>query len=140
MNIVKKPYEKSEYRRVLSALYGMICLAIAGPASAGGNPFDGVYSGKRTLTNGPTSSRCPAEDDISVTIREHMLAFTDSALKNFVLGFDDPQPDGSFDEAYEDVGGARIFIKGRITADSIDADVTNYSTTCTHHCHLTKQR
>ena len=141
LDFVKRFYRKSEHGRVLCAIYGMICLAITGPASAAGNTFDGVYTGKRLLTKGPTSAQCPAEDPVSVTINGRSLTatFTNSALKDFAIGFD-PQPDGSFDEAYDDVGGASIFIKGRIAGDSIDADVTNYSTTCTHHWHLTKQR
>jgi hypothetical protein len=128
-----------EHRWAFLAILGAIaCFGIAGPASAAGNSFDGVYIGKRSLTKGPTSSRCPAEDPVSVTIHGPQLKYTDSALKEFVIAFD-PQPDGSFDQTYEDVGGTTIFYKGRVAGDSIDADVTNYATECTHHWHLTKQ-
>jgi hypothetical protein len=131
---------KPEHRRALLTIsVAMVSIALAGPASAAGSTFDGVYTGKRSLTNGPTSSRCPANDDVSVTIHEHTLKFTDSVLKDFVLSFD-PQPDGSFDMTYDDVGGGTVSIKGRVTGASIDADVTNYSTTCTHHWYLTKRR
>jgi hypothetical protein len=65
LDFVKRFYRKSEHGRVLCAIYGMICLAITGPASAAGNTFDGVYTGKRLLTKGPTSAQCPAEDPVS---------------------------------------------------------------------------
>jgi hypothetical protein len=131
-----------EHRRALLAIFGgIVCLAMAGPVSAAGNTFDGVYAGKRSLTNGPTSSQCPTEDPVSVTISQKTLTatFTNSGLKDFVIGIG-PQPDGSFDVTYEDVGGTTVFIKGRITDASIGADITNYSTTCTYHWHLTKQQ
>jgi hypothetical protein len=129
-------YRKSEQRPVLLAIQAMICLAIAGPALAAGNTFDGVYTGKRLLTKGP--SLCLREDPVSITINERTMSVTNSELKDFAIGFD-PRPDGSFEKTYDDLGGNAL-IKGRITKGSIDADVTNYATSCTHHWHLTKQR
>jgi hypothetical protein len=112
----------------------MIGLAIAGPALAE-NTFDGVYTGQRLLTKG--SPPCPVKDDVSVTIEGGALTFANSELQKFAMGFD-PHPDGSFSQMYNDVGGADVVIRGHITGDTIEADVTNYATRCEHHWHLTK--
>ncbi|MBV8092687.1 MAG: hypothetical protein JO110_05565 [Acetobacteraceae bacterium] len=126
---------RPERRRALSMICGVIFLAAAGPTSGAGKAFDGVYTGKRLLTKGPAES-CPVEEDVSVTIRGDTLTFTNSALRNFAIGFN-PHPDGSFNETYVDIGGVNVFIQGRITGDSIDADVTN--AVCEHHWHLKKE-
>ena len=128
------------HRQKLALICGITSLAITGPTMGAGSPFDGDYVGKRSLVTGPTSGQCPAEDDVSVTINidGHELSFTDSALKKFGIGFN-PKPDGSFDQIYNGDGDATISIKGQVTGDTIDADVTNYSTKCTHHWHLTKE-
>jgi hypothetical protein len=130
----------SEYRQKLAAICGITSLALTGPTMGAGSPFDGAYVGKRSLVAGATSARCPAEDDVSVTINKDgkELTFTDSALKKMGIGFE-PKPDGSFAQIYNGEGGATISIKGQVTGDTIDADVTNYSTECTHHWHLRKE-
>jgi hypothetical protein len=115
--------------------FGLICLAIGGPAQGAGDAFDGVYTGKRVLTKGP-SPPCPDEEDVSVTIKGETLSFTNSALRAFVLHFE-PHPDGSFGQIY--VGGAAVLIQGRISGDTLDADVVNSSNTCEHHWHLLKE-
>jgi hypothetical protein len=128
---------KPEHRRALLAIsVAMVSVALARPASAAGSTFNGAYTGKRWLTKGPTW--CQREDAVSVTINERAMTASTSALKNFVIGFD-PQPNGSFEKTYDDIGGSAL-IKGRITGGSIDADVTNYGTNCIYHWHLTKQR
>jgi hypothetical protein len=99
-------------------------LAIAGPVVAAGDSFDGVYTGKRVLTKGPPG-QCPAEESVSVTIEDHVLTFTNSALKNFAIGFD-PHPDGT-----------TVEIQGRITGAVLNADVTNPP--CEHHWRLGKK-
>ena len=97
--------------------------------------FDGTYLGKRVLTKGGGPS-CPAQDDVSITITTGALTFTDSALKNYAIGFD-PHPDGSFILAHVDMGGRVVDIHGRIAGNSLDADVTNAP--CEYHWHAEKK-
>ena len=122
-----------ERRQALAVTCGMIGLAIAGPAL--GNTFDGVYTGQRLLTKGPTPP-CSVREDVSVTIADGTLSFANNALQDFTISFD-PHLDGSFDETYADAGGAFVDIRGRVAGDLLDADVTN--TPCEHHWHLTKK-
>jgi hypothetical protein len=70
-----------------------------------------------------------------VTIQGETLSFTDSALRNVVIGFE-PHQDGSFDRIYTDIGGGTVLIKGRITGDELEADVIN--SPCEHHWRLKK--
>jgi len=138
---------RKERRLVVSAIWGLIYL-IAGPGAAPVGPlavspvlaaehrFDGVYTGKRSLTNGSVGPNCPAEEDVSVTIHGETLTFTNSALKKFIIGFD-PRQDGSFHEIHTEEGGATVDIVGRIDGDVIDADVTNPP--CEQHWHLKKE-
>ena len=119
-------------RIVTSTLLCMIGLAGVGPALSAENAFDGVYTGKRVLTKG-SGPTCPSEDDVSVTIHGGVLTFTNSALRDFSIGFD-PHPDGSFGEIHTDIGGSFVLIRGRIVGDVLDADVT--SSACEHHWHL----
>ena len=126
------------WRPVLAAICGITCLALTGYAMGAGSRFDGDYVGKRSLVKGQHSGRCPTEEDVSVNINGGVLTFTDSALKKERIGFE-PKPDGSFDKIYEGGGVANIGIKGQVTGDTVEAVVTNYSTECTHHWHLTKE-
>jgi hypothetical protein len=112
----------------------MVGLAVVGPALRAENEFDGVYTGKRVLTKG-SGPTCPTEEDVSVTIHGATLTFTNSALRNFAMGFV-PHPDGSFGEIYTDIGGASVLIRGRIVGDVLDADVSDGP--CEHHWHLTR--
>jgi hypothetical protein len=76
--------EMSRSRRLAAA--SGLCLAVAGiPALGAEHNFDGVYIGKRSLTEGSAGPMCPAEDDVSVTIHGETMSFTDSALKNFAI-------------------------------------------------------
>src|SRR5215471_12676436 len=128
-------WEKTFISCCLALALGL-CLAVAGsPALGAEHTFDGVYSGKRVLTKGEAGSRCPAEDDVSVTIHGETLTFTNSALKNFLQPFF-PGQDGSFGQTYTDAGGAAVHYHGRIVGDVMDVDVTNPP--CEHHWHLKK--
>ena len=98
-------------RIVTSTLLCMIGLAVVGPALSAENAFDGVYTGKRVLTKG-SGPTCPSEDDVSVTIHGGVLTFTNSALRDFSIGFD-LHPDGSFGETYP--------ISGDLTCSSVVA-------------------
>jgi len=121
---------------ILTKVVVMVCLAVVvGPAFGAEQRFDGVYSGKRSLTKGPASPTCPAEEDVSATIHGETLTFTNSALKEFTMPFY-PGQDGSFGETYTGEGGTTVHYSGRVIGDVIDADVTN--PTCEHHWHLKK--
>ena len=121
--------------RRLAAASGL-CLAVASiPALGAEHAFDGIYSGKRVLTKG-SDRTCPAEDNVSVIIHGETLSFTNSALRNFVIGFY-PKQDGSFHQISADKGGATVDIWGRVIGDGIEADITNPP--CEHHWHLKKE-
>ena len=111
----------------------MIALDAAWPTLAA-DTFDGEYTGRRVLTKGPTPECVPSED-VSVTIQDGLLTFTDSALRNFSIGFQ-PKQDGSFGDVAMAWVGLPI-IQGRIVGSVLDADVTNGP--CEHHWHLTKK-
>ena len=127
---------RPERRLMLSLIFGMICLA-AGPALSAEpeHKYDGVYTGKRSLTKGTASSTCLAEDDVSVTITGETLTFTNSALKNYTMPFD-PGPDGSFGQTHMDEGGGVVHYHGRISGDVLDANVENPP--CEYQRHLKK--
>ena len=113
-----------------------LCLAVAGiPALGAEHAFDGIYSGKRVLSKG-SGPDCPTEDNVSVNIHGEALSFTNSALRNFGVGFH-PQQDGSFHLTYTDDGGDIVNILGHINGDVIEADVTNPP--CEYHWHLKKE-
>jgi hypothetical protein len=118
----------------VSRIWGTVALAVAEPAPAAANTFDGVYTGKRMLTKG-SGPACPTEENVSVTIHGETLKFTNSAQHNFVIGFE-PHSDGSFRNISADAGGGSVLIQGRIAANVLDADVVNGP--CEHHGHLTK--
>src|SRR5215469_16499713 len=127
--------ELSRSWRIATALG--LCLAAAGmPALGAEHKFDGVYTGKRSLTKGAVGPNCPAEEDVSVTIHGETLSFTNSALRKFVIGFD-PHQDGSFHEIYTYEGGATVNIVGHLAGDVLEADVTNPP--CEQHWHLKKE-
>lgn len=123
-----------EHRLITWGIGAIICLAATGPVLRAESTFNGVYTGERVLTKG-SGPTCPTGENVSVTIQDGELTFTNSVLQNFALGFD-PHPDGSFTETYMDVGGAVVYIRGRIVGDLLDADVTSAS--CEHHWHLKK--
>ena len=128
---------RPERRLMLSLIFGMICL-VAGPA-LGADPehkYDGVYTGKRSLTKGTASTTCPAQDDLSVTITGETLTITDSTLKNYTMPFY-PGPDGSFGQTHVEGSGAVAHYHGRIIGDVIDGDTENPD--CKYHWHLKKE-
>jgi hypothetical protein len=75
---------------------------------------------------------CVPSEDVSVTIQDNVLTFSDSALRNFSIGFD-PHPDGSFGLISTAISGGSVLIQGRIVGNVLDADVT--SGPCEHHWH-----
>ena len=119
--------------QLLLAVCSAICLATACPALA--DSINGTYTGKRVLTKGNPAA-CARDENVSVTIGDGSLRFTNSALKNYIIGFD-PRPDGSFVQLSVDIAGDTVDIRGRIVGNVLDADVTNAS--CVHHWHLEKK-
>jgi hypothetical protein len=129
--IVRSTYR---YKRCLIlGISGLLGVAITG-SSLAADTFDGVYGGKRVLTKG-SGSECPTDEAVSVTIHSQALRFTNSAFRNFVMGFR-PRPDGSFGGISTGRGGS-VLIQGRMVGNALDADVVSGS--CEHHWHLTKQ-
>ena len=124
-----------QYRPMVWGLCGIMCLVAAGPALGAENRFDGVYTGKATLTKG-SSPGCPADDDISVTVHGKTLKYTGSRLQNFVIAFY-PRQDGSFRQSHVHQQGAFVNIEGRVSGELIEADVANPH--CEHHWYLRKE-
>jgi hypothetical protein len=105
-------------------MFGLIFLVAASALSAEPeHKYDGVYTGKRSLTKGTASATCPAEDDASVTIDGQTLTVTTSALKKYIMPFY-PRRDGSFGQTHTGDGGI-VHYHGRITGDVIEAVVEN---------------
>src|SRR5271168_904314 len=113
---VPNPRPMILHRLLVAAAASGLCLAVAGiPALGAEHNFDGVYTGKRSLTKGSAGPTCPAEDSVSVTIQGDTLTFTNSAYKNHKECFS-PAPDGSF--GYNLVVQGRVVIyNGRIIGD-----------------------
>ena len=119
---------------VVLGICGLIGPAVAEPASSAENAFDGAYTGSRVLTKG-SSQLCVRSEGVSVTIRGGALTFSDSVMRDFSIGFD-PRRDGSFGLISTAIGGASVFIEGRLVGGVLEADVTDGP--CEHHWHLTK--
>jgi hypothetical protein len=83
----RPPRTAANHRLGLAGLCGMSVLAVVGP-TLGADAFDGTYTGTRVLTKGEESDRCPAKDDVTVTIHGEALRFTNSRFRNFGMGFD----------------------------------------------------
>jgi hypothetical protein len=120
---------------VSGIMFGLIFLVAASALSAEPeHKYDGVYTGKRSLTKGTASATCPAGDDASVTIDGQTLTFTTSTLKKYIMPFY-PHRDGSFGQTH--TGDGIVHYHGRITGDVIEAAVENPH--CEYHWHLKRQ-
>lgn len=75
-------------------LCGMMCLAVPGPALGAEDRFDGVYTGKATLTKS-SNPTCVAYDDVFITIHGKTLKITNSKLPISSLDFTLVQTDHS---------------------------------------------
>jgi hypothetical protein len=71
---------------MVSALCGLLLVAVAEPAVTAAVTFDGSYTSKRVLMKS-SSPQCVPSEDVSVTIDGNALTFTDGALSNFGIGF-----------------------------------------------------
>ena len=123
-----------ECRPVVSGLFGVICLVAGGSVFGAENTSNGVYTGTRLRTKGP-DSQCLAEENVSVTIQDTIMLFTNGILHSFVLELF-PNPDGSFERTYISAGGHYVVIHGRIMGNVIEADVENEP--CSHHWRVRK--
>jgi hypothetical protein len=112
-----------------------ICLAGLGSASAAAGIFDGVYTGERMVTKGPTS-RCSAEADVTITIKSGTVRFAVGSNRSSIVIRFEPRPDGSFHRLSRGIDGSAGIVKGRIVGDVVDADVINAR--CEFHWHVTK--
>jgi hypothetical protein len=132
---VPNPRPMILHRLIVAATSGL-WLGVAGISAVGAeHNFDGVYTGKRSLTKGAAGPNCPAEDNVSITIQGETLTFTNSAYKNRTQKFR-PAPDGAF--GYNLILQGKVVIyNGRIIGDVIDGDVTNPP--CEYHWHLKKE-
>jgi hypothetical protein len=110
MTRVSYAHRYKRRRLMVSVICGLIVVAVAEPALGATDTFGGVCIGKRVLTNG-SGPGCPTEADVSVTIHGAELTFTDSELRNFVIGFEPPQG-RSFSQIYAGTGGAAMLIQG----------------------------
>jgi hypothetical protein len=129
---VTSRYRYKQRRLVVWGICALIGLAAAEPVLSAENAFDGAYAGKRALTKGP-AAQCASSGEVSATIHDGVLTFTNSTLRNFSISFD-PHPDGSFSQI--STAGASVLIEGRIVGNVLDADVTNGA--CEHRWHMTK--
>jgi hypothetical protein len=128
---------RAKHQRALLVISGTLCLAVTGSSLGAEAPYEGAYAGKRVWMEGSRQS-CPAEDDVTVTIKGSILRFTNSALQDFDITLE-PGSDGSFAQTSVR-GGTTVSIRGRITGGTIDADIVNFANQCKHHWHLTKQQ
>ena len=126
----------NKHRLAVSAICGMIVLAAPEPARSAKGIFDGVYTGKGLVKQGP-SSACPSEENVSVTIKAEILKYTVGSRRRVVMGFF-PRPDGSFSRVSVGSAGRAVVIQGRVVGDVLDADVTKAP--CEFHWHLTKEQ
>ena len=62
----------------------MICLVAGSALSAEPtHKYDGVYTGKKSLTKGTASTTCPAEADVSVTITGETVGVDRQRIQKF---------------------------------------------------------
>jgi hypothetical protein len=131
--IVRTTY-RYKRRLVIAGICGLIGLAVAHAALGAENKFDGVYTGKRLLTQG--SEACPIEEDVSATIHGEVLTISTSRLRDVPMGFY-PQPDGSFSETSTGIGGYVATIQGRIVGNILEADVADRD--CDYYWRMTRK-
>ena len=135
MTRITPTHDRYKQRRLIVwEICALICLAVAEPVLSDENAFDGAYTGSRVLTKG-SSQLCVRSEGVSVTIRGGALTFSDSVMRDFSIGFD-PRRDGSFGLISTAIGGASVFVEGRVVGGVVEADVTDGP--CEHHWHLTK--
>src|SRR5215471_17771211 len=108
-------------RLMLLLILAMICF-LAGPALSAEpeHKYDGVYTGKRSLTKGTASTTCPAEDNVSVTITGETMKITINKHK-YIMSFY-PKPDGSFGQIPMSSGSGFVHYHGRILGNVMDGD------------------
>lgn len=111
-----------------------IGVAVTSPSLGADNPFDGSYSGTRTLTKG-SDAFCPKIEEMLVTIQDGKFAFTNSDSRA-VIAIVPIASDGSFSDIHN--GSNSWYIKGKITGGVLEAEAN--SSACLHHWSLKKKR
>jgi hypothetical protein len=111
-----------------------IGVAVTSPTFGADNPFDGSYSGTRTLTKG-SDEFCPKMEEMSITVQDGRFTFT-ASNSQAVLSIIQVTSDGSFSDMHQG-GGGSWYIKGQITSDVLEAEAN--SSACFHHWSLKKK-
>jgi hypothetical protein len=111
----------------------VIGVAATSPSLGADNPFDGSYSGTRTLTKG-SDAFCPKIEEMVVTIQDGKFAFTNSDSRA-VIAIVPIGSDGSFSDIHNGINS--WYIKGKITGGVLEAEAN--SSKCLHHWSLKKK-
>jgi hypothetical protein len=81
-----------------------IGVAVTSPTLGADNPFDGSYSGTRTLTKG-SDVFCPKMEEMLVTVQDGRFTFT-ASNSQAVLSIIQIAPNGSFSNIHTGGGGS----------------------------------
>jgi hypothetical protein len=106
------------FRMVTILAFCVIGVAVTNPSLGADKPFDGNYSGTRTLTKGSEAS-CPKKEEMSITVQDGSFTFT-SSNSQAVLSIIQIASNGSFSNIYEG-GAGSWYIKGQITGGALEA-------------------
>jgi hypothetical protein len=111
----------------------VVCVAVTSPSLGADNPFDGSYSGTRTLTK-DSDAFCPKIEEMLVTIQDGKFAFTNGDSRA-VIAIVPIASDGSFSDIHNGINC--WYIKGKITAAFFRQKPN--SSACLHHWSLNKK-
>jgi hypothetical protein len=112
-----------------------IGVAVTGPTLGADNPFDGNYTGTRTLTKGSYET-CAKMEEISITVQDGRFTFA-ASNSQAVLSIIQIASDGSFSSIHEGGDTGPWNIMGKITGGVLEAEAD--SSVCFHHWSLKKK-
>jgi hypothetical protein len=112
-----------------------IGIAVMSPTLGADNPFDGIYSGTRTLTKGSYES-CPKVEEMSITVQGGKFTFTNSFSQS-LHSVVEIRSDGSFSDIHQGGVARSFYISGKITDGVLEAEAS--SSSCLHHWSLKKK-
>jgi hypothetical protein len=112
-----------------------IVVAVTSPTLGADNPFDGIYSGTRTLTKGSYES-CPKVEEMSITVQGGKFTFTNS-FSRALLAVVKIGSDGSFSSIHQGGVAGSWYISGKIARGVLEAEAN--SSACLHHWSLKKK-
>jgi hypothetical protein len=114
--------------------------ALAGTKLAASSPFDGVYSGKETMTRGGGPSvLCTIRTTASVTVSDGRFTYVyDPGAVHIAVNVE-IAADGSINgtQRYEQGGQDVAIVSGRMTGNTLEADIGGRA--CQYHASLKKQ-